>query len=61
MQMLLYGHGNEYGDLIVASGGCDGSFGPGTLKALKAFQSANGLEADGKCGPMTWAKLLELG
>ncbi len=60
MQMLIIGHGGEAAELIVESGGADGSFGPGTLKALKAFQSANGLEADGKCGPMTWAKLLEL-
>lgn len=60
MQMLIIGHGGEAAELIVESGGADGSFGPGTLRALKAFQEANGLEADGKCGPMTWAKLLEI-
>ena len=29
-----------------------------TVAAVKAFQTANGLEADGKVGPLTWAKLL---
>lgn len=36
----------------------DGSFGPGTEKALKAWQAKNGLTADGIAGPMTLAKLL---
>jgi peptidoglycan hydrolase-like protein with peptidoglycan-binding domain len=31
----------------------DGSFGPLTLKAVKDFQKANGLVADGICGPKT--------
>lgn len=33
-------------------------FGPKTLKAVLAFQQANGLHADGKVGPKTWGKLL---
>lgn len=37
----------------------DGIFGQITLEAVKAFQSANGLTADGIVGPKTWAKLLE--
>ena len=37
--------------------GIDGSFGRETLAALKAFQKANGLKADGICGPKTWAEL----
>lgn len=35
----------------------DGRFGPGTKKAVMAFQEENGLEADGMAGPMTLAKL----
>ncbi len=36
----------------------DGSFGPATLAAVKAFQENNGLDPDGKVGPLTWGKLL---
>jgi peptidoglycan hydrolase-like protein with peptidoglycan-binding domain len=39
--------------------GADGSFGPGTERALKAWQTKNGLTADGIAGPMTLAKLLD--
>lgn len=35
----------------------DGSFGLGTEKAVKAWQQANGLTADGIVGDSTWAKL----
>ena len=38
--------------------GADGAFGPGTERALKAWQVANGLVADGIAGPMTLEKLL---
>lgn len=55
MQILLIGYGYTMG-----SYGADGSFGGATEKALKAYQSANGLEADAFCGPKTWAKLLGL-
>ena len=37
----------------------DGSFGPGTETALKAWQSKNGLTPDGVAGPKTLAKLLK--
>lgn len=37
----------------------DGVFGAATETALKKFQSANGLVADGLCGPKTWAALLK--
>ena len=35
----------------------DGGFGPGTEKAVKAWQSANGLTADGIVGSGTWSKM----
>ena len=31
----------------------DGQYGETTVDAVKAFQQANGLTADGKCGPLT--------
>lgn len=37
----------------------DGDFGPGTERALKAWQAENGLVADGVAGPATFAKLLD--
>ena len=35
----------------------DGSFGPGTEKAVKQWQSTNGLTADGIVGDGTWSKM----
>ena len=35
----------------------DGSFGPGTEKAVKEWQSKNGLTADGVIGDKSWSKL----
>ena len=55
MQFLLIGYGYD-----MEGYGADGSFGGATERAVKAYQSANGLAADGSCGPRTWAKLLGL-
>ena len=38
-------------------GAIDGKIGAKTKKAIKDFQTANGLKADGKVGARTWAKL----
>ena len=51
--------------LLIAKGyscgaaGADGDFGAGTYNAVKKFQAANGLEADGIVGANTWAALLK--
>lgn len=37
--------------------GIDGSFGPVTENAVKAFQQSKGLSADGIAGPLTWQAL----
>jgi len=39
--------------------GADGDFGPGTERALKEWQSANGLVADGVAGTATFEKLFD--
>ena len=55
MQFLLIGYGFD-----MEGYGADASFGGATERALKAYQAANGLTADGSCGPATWSKLLAL-
>ena len=53
LQALLIGYGCSVG-----SSGVDGSFGPATDKAVRAYQKDKGLTVDGSVGPKTWAKLL---
>jgi peptidoglycan hydrolase-like protein with peptidoglycan-binding domain len=43
--------------LMIGDAGVDGQFGEDTLTAVKKFQSAKGLDVDGKVGPNTWATL----
>lgn len=53
LQTLLIGYGHSCGKY-----GVDGDFGSATLKAVKAYQKAVGLTADGIVGTATWGKLL---
>lgn len=53
---MLQGNLNTFGYGLEV----DGSYGPATEEAVKAFQSEYGLEADGKCGPDTSAKMAEV-
>lgn len=52
MQWALISLGYDLG-----SWGADGRFGAATGEAVIAFQRANGLTADGICGPETWSAL----
>ena len=52
LQQLLLARGFE-----LPKYGADGDYGKETEEAVKAFQKANGLKADGICGQKTWAAL----
>ena len=41
------------------TGAIDGIYGPQTKKAVRYFQSKNGLTVDGIVGPKTWEELLK--
>lgn len=47
-------------DLGFFSGPVNGTFGPETDAAVRAFQSRNGLQVDGIIGPDTWSALNEM-
>lgn len=47
--------------LILGGLTVDGKYGNNTKKAVAAFQGANGMSTNGKMGPKTWKKLIELG
>ena len=36
----------------------DGSFGPATLREVKAYQAYVGIDVDGSVGPVTWGRLV---
>jgi len=58
MLLKVGSKGNEVKQLQEKLGlSADGSFGPGTEKAVKAWQTANGLTADGLVGDGTWSKM----
>ena len=54
LQILLIGNGFSCGDA-----GTDGHFGGNTDKAVRAYQKARGLVADGIVGNATWSSLLK--
>ena len=54
LQMLLIGNGYSCGNC-----GVDGDFGPATQAAVKKYQKAHGLSADGIVGEKTWTALLK--
>lgn len=58
-QLLLIRHGYSCGGKIVDGvEELDGVYGSGTEEAVRAFQRAKGLSADGVISPNTWAALL---
>ena len=58
--LLKKGDNNEDVKKLQAKLGVEpmGNFGPKTETAVKEWQAANGLTADGIVGPATWAKIM---
>lgn len=61
LQFLLNVKGFMPSNSLMTNGKFDGEFGPGTLFALKAFQTYAGIEPIGECGKETWKALLSEG
>jgi putative chitinase len=59
IMLLKVGSKNDNVKAVQAKLGlvADGTFGPGTLKAVKEWQTAHGLAADGLVGDATWSKM----
>ena len=57
-QALLCAAHNTPANSIGAGGRPDGRFGPGTLAAVRALQSARKITENGRVGPRTWKSLL---
>ena len=53
LQGLLLAHGYTYGNTL-------GVFGDSTERAVRKYQSDNGLLSDGIVGPMTWAMITKI-
>ena len=53
--LRMMGYKDQYGNTLII----DGDFGAKTTHALKKFQQAEGLDADGICGNNTWNALLK--
>lgn len=58
LQGALIAQGYKCGNYGAAGNGVDGICGAATVAAIRAFQTAHGLKADGICGPDTWGALL---
>ncbi len=58
LQFLLNAIGSYYDSIPALLR--DGTFGPATTAAVKAFQTQFGMKADGIVGPATWNKLYEV-
>lgn len=54
----MHGSDVETVQRVVGAHPIDGWYGPITTAAVKRFQAAHGLDADGRVGPLTWPKIL---
>lgn len=57
IQVMMLNFNSSTRGFITQSGGADGSYGSGTVNAVKAFQGAKRLDPDGICGEDTWYAL----